>query len=132
MATTNRAVQIAAGLINSAASPSIGVGSVGQSFAFTEGHTCTSGYVDVGASSTPLNVSLAGDYGYLLVVNNSIQDVSLLVGATAMGKLPAATAAGQVGGVALIPVSSGVIVNATVPATTGQVWVAAIRCVANA
>lgn len=127
---TNNAVTISAGLINSAATPSVGSAAVSFLQAFTEGHMSQESYVDVAATPTALNASLGGA-GYLLVINQSVQAVSLLIGETAMGVLQAAATAGGIGGMALIPLSSGVIVNATVPGTTGQVYVAAVRVSAN-
>lgn len=128
---TNNAVAISAGLMNTAATPNIGSGVQTVTLAFTEGHIASEDYVDVATSPTPLNASLGGD-GYILVVNQSVQAVTILGVAQSLGVLQAATVAGGVGGICLIPVATGIIINATVPGTTGQVYVARIRVSANA
>jgi hypothetical protein len=133
MSATNNAVAIMAGLVNNVAVPSVGVGSVSQSFAFTEGYRAMESYIEVVDTATALNTDFAADYGYLLIVNLGIYDVLLKVGTTSLGHLPAAVTAGSAGGIALIPCGNTAVINATTPASPNvcQVYVAAIRLTAN-
>ena len=128
MATTNNAVTLTAGMLLTAQYPNVGAGVLSSYRAFTDGHYALDQFITVATSSTALNVSLGGD-GFLLIQNGGTQIVSLLVGATAMGTIPAGTASAPFA--VLIPVSSGVIINATVPSGTQQVGVSALRTVIN-
>jgi len=125
MAVTNNAVTVTAGLHCSALSlPAIGQSGSGG-LAYTDGHAASDVYVSVAVGATALNSSLGGA-GFIAISNpTSGVDVSLLVAAQPLGVLPP-------GFTVVLPVATGIIINATVASSTQMVGVSAVRTSANA
>jgi len=130
MATTNNAVVVTCGLVNTAlTSPPIGSGSVTTQLAFTDGDASSDNYVALTTAATALNSALtlsSGEYGWLQVSNPGPLDVELLVDAgtdLTIGKVPA--------GQFVLPLGNGVVINGKLASGTQTVGVTVIKSVAN-
>ena len=120
----NNNVQTSCSLINNLlTTPPIG-SSTSFSLAFADGDTASDTYVALTTSPSPLNVNILGD-GFILVSNPATNTtlVALFCAAQAMGNLvPGASV--------LLPLSSGVVYNAT--STPNQnVGVTVVECDPN-
>jgi hypothetical protein len=110
MATTVNAVSITASLGLSITNPSIG-GNSSSTQAYTDGDKAQDTILVLTSTPTALNASIGGT-GFMFISNPGPLDVAILVGVTALGIIPA-PAAGRGATPALLPLSSGVIINAT-------------------
>lgn len=129
MAVNNNTVTVTAGLQCTAlTSPPIGASASSASLAFTDGDLAEDIYINVTATSSPgtaLHADLAAD-GFVAVYNPSGgQAVTLYMGTTKLGPLPAGFAT-------VLPVSSGAIVKGVVASGSQTVGVTAIKTTANA
>lgn len=133
MSIINNSVQAFAGLVCTAlSSPPIGVGVTAQTIGFTEGEKASDEYIKVLDTATPLNADLVGD-GLLLILNPGPLPVLLKSGSTTIGSIPApATVAAGQNFAVLIPIASGVIINATVSAGSQSIGRTLIKTTVNA
>ncbi len=132
MSTYNSAVTIAGTLTCSLLTqPAIG-NQVSGAMAYTDGHTATDDYVNVGTSATALHSALSSGTGFLLVHNPAeiggaanTKDVTITLGdSDTLGVLFPGT-------LALLPVGAGVVYKGSVSTGSVTVGVTFIQCTAN-